>query len=257
MRKIFLVGLMMGMNVACSNVGNNIVKNAQIDTYANSGEQFAELSVDVNLFGMTLPAVSFPIKNPTNSSLTLGQVSLNNSTFPGATSDVGLMINLSQLAGLPAGMSVPYLPNGMPIPVSGVDPSRLITFNVGSTGRMYLDLNTPAGTAIWGIALPIQQFDSIGSTLSGINVFPKFQLDNGISGVAGVFTGSGAGQNGLALFVDASALLHKNTMSFSPMSMLAKPTFVSYSNATAAQERQLLNMLYKLSARRTKLNLAK
>lgn len=257
MRYAILVGLVLSLNVACSGGGNSVVKNAQINTYANSGEQYADVSVDVNLFGMSLPSLSFPIQNPKNPTQVLGQLSLSQSTFPGATSELGLAMNLTKIASLPVGSANPYLPNGQPIPVTGVDPARLLTFDIGPSAKMYLDLNTMAGSAIVGVALPIQQFDSIGSRLPGINVFPNFQLPNGIKGVAGVFTG-GVGQNGLAVFLDASAMLPKSTPSISAYSFLTMPThkFFSVSNATSRQEQQIMMKLYELSSRGTKLQLA-
>lgn len=257
---------------ACGMSSGNWVKNAAISTYQSGNDTYGKVTVGLSTNGMILPALDVPIIDPKNPSVAFGEFSILPNLTTGA--DLGVAVNLSRLVSLPSPGASPTLPNGMMIPVSGISPNSLYAFSVGGNRtQIYLDLNMQAQSAMLGIAIPIAQLDQVGSYTGGlVNIFPSFQLQNGVAGTAGVFTGMQPGQSGLALFMNVSSLLNQaipmaavQTRSVGPrlpaarfasQKVTAVPhEYLDVSTGSSSAQWQVMKKLSDMSSRRTKLDI--
>jgi len=180
-----------------------IVKDLSFVTSTNANnEVILSLDVELELGNMALPSLEVPVMHPQNGQQ-LGTVSLL-ATMNG-TNELGLDINLTSASAGSINNGNANLPNNRPIPVGGIDQSKVLAFPVGQTGiKIYLAL--APGMALVGVAVPITQLDSLGKSLGGLNIFPTFNIE-GVQGIAGLFTGQKPGQSGLALFADFSKVI--------------------------------------------------
>ena len=184
------------------NASQQIVTNIEVSSYTQDGDIFAEFAADLDFGAVSLPTVYYPVMHPQTGEH-LGTVSLT-TNFDGSNA-VDLDINISNIAGL-QGSSQPTLPNGHPLPVGGLNGVSVVQLPVqGTLAQVYVALGE--NVAMAGVAIPITQLDSIGGSLGGIDFFPSFHINN-VKGIAGIFTGSGTGQNGIALFVDLGDVIN-------------------------------------------------
>ncbi|MBT3983103.1 MAG: hypothetical protein HOE90_17250 [Bacteriovoracaceae bacterium] len=180
-----------------------IVKDLEISATQNDdAEVILGFSMLLDIGQMSLPSVDFTIVHP-ETGHDLGQVSLL-SSFDGS-SEIGISVNLTGATNGEVSSGDANLPNGKAIPVGGVDNSKILALPVADSGVIiYIGLDT--GMALAGVAVPIAQFDQIGGSIGGANIFPVFDIQ-GVKGIAGLFTGSGSGENGLAIFFDFSSVV--------------------------------------------------
>jgi hypothetical protein len=184
---------------ACGN-SSSWMKGVAFKSTQVNGEQYAELSAQLNTGAVSLIPIAFPIPNPQHPGETLGQLEVKSGLGNGQT-ELNVKINLSRVVTMPTtGMA--HLPNGTDIPVAGVNGSNWIALPVGNgTSTLYLNLDPANKKAVVGVGLNIDQL-ATGTTA---NLFLPFNLSN-ITGVAGIYTGVGAGKSGFALFADGSSL---------------------------------------------------
>jgi hypothetical protein len=190
---------------ACSKTGS-WVTDAKLTTSNQNGDEYVQLSTQLNTGGIALIPITLPIVNPHNAAEVLGQISIHSGLGNG-TSELEIAVNLSAVLSLPDGTSLGMLPNGTSIPVAGVDASHWLSLPVAnSSSRLYLNLDSQNKKAVLGVAIGIDQL-SIGVPA---NLLLPFSAKN-VSGVAGIYTGAGKGQSGFALFADAGSLLSNKT----------------------------------------------
>ncbi len=251
---------------SCGNSGNGskVVSDIQLSAYTEEGDIYAEFSALLDLGNITLPTIQFPVIHP-DSNEWLGEINL--AATMGGDNELGLVVNLSNATGL-QGQTGAKLPNGMNIPVGGLGDAEIVQLPVsGGKAQVYIAMDS--GVAMVGVAVPIKGLDSLGSSVGTTGFFPTFSIE-GVRGIAGIFTGS-SGQNGIALFVDLSAVIDPEN--FIPQSELAlKSTQMATSavlksmdkdsklffidqQPSKRKKRRLQKKLYKLHKRRTKLKL--
>lgn len=256
------------LTAACGAQDKNWVKDANIETYNMNGEIYGSITTYLDSGSMSLPNLTLPIYDRRNPGQPVGSFTIKQSLFGDAKSELTVAVNLSQVADLPGTGAAAVLPNGEPLPVAGIDPANLLVFDVaGSKAKVYLDLDTLGGRAMFGVAVPIKQFDQIGRYTGGANLFPAFELENGMRGTFGIFTGITSGNSGFALFLDASSLLKAQpaaglsiaSASGPQRALSVVPREFDYLDQAPNQrkEEQIARGLHKLNQRRTRLDLAR
>lgn len=171
-----------------------VVTGIQVTTSNQESDVFLAFKADLDLGAMQFPSVILPIIHP-ESRVQIGSVELG--PVLGGKNQIQVSANLSALTNLRT--SIADLPNGNMVPLIAQNPT--ITIPLGSGAELYLTLG--ANAVALGVAVPIQQFDSIGGSVGNVNLFPVFMVDQ-VRGAAGIFTGSRAGQNGFAIIADVT-----------------------------------------------------
>lgn len=276
------LGLLCSLSVLATGCGKNagvasMVEGIEVRTYENAGDLWAELKAQLSTGALILSGLNLPILDPKNPGAVYGNLAVN-STFCGSASCGGsqltVQLNVSKITHTSA--LSPLLPNGTSIPVGGLESTTIVALPVGNTGaRIYVGIGS--NVALLGFALPFKEFDKIGTYVPGINLFQPFgQGTDSVHGVVGLFTGAGAGQNGMALFIDMSGLLKPTTVA--PMLASGATARIASSvrvNAAAAmavavepagelvfyetkpsrwEEQQLYYQLDRLNRKRSRLN---
>lgn len=190
----------------------SIVNGVQVRTYEMGGDLWGEMKANLSTGALILTGLNLPIIDPKNPGVILGNVAITSGTCGSAfcsASDLALSMNISKV--LKTGLVSNTLPNGTAIPVGGIGDTAIIALPLKNTGaRLYVGLGK--NVALLGIAMPFREFDKIGQYVPGVNLFQPFGSEkDDVRGIVGIFTGAGAGQNGLALFVDLSKALNASS----------------------------------------------
>lgn len=188
---------------ACGN-GSNFVEQVQVSSSNVNGSRYVTVITKIDSSQIIVPAAQFQIPNSKNPAQSYGSVQIT-PNFEGG-SDLRLDLNLSALVTDRPLDPLGTLPNGLPLPVGGWSQQTGLSIPISDGTRLYVDLDLQAPRAFLGIAVGVKEFST--SVTGGI--FIPFQQENGIRGVAGVFTGPGAYQSGFAIFVDVSKELQKS-----------------------------------------------
>lgn len=259
--KMGAVGALLLLNTACG--GGNWVTNASLTTFTQNNSTFGKISVDLGTSGLLFPTMTVPILDPKNPSAVIGGLSLVGGSMSAA--QLSVSVDLTRIANLPKTGASATLPNGMAIPIAGVNPANLMVFNVGGNkSQVYVEMDPTNKQGMFGVAIPIQQFDSIGKATGGlINIMPSFQLGNGITGTAGLFTSMNPGQNGFALFVDVSALLQqvkvlsvaRSSVPSGAPAVVRPHSYLNVNQGSSSQQAKVFYKLYQLQG--VKLNVAR
>ena len=213
---------------------NNWVTAAKVSEYSQNGSTFIKLDTTLKTGNVTFAAIGLPIMNRDGS--VLGKVSV----IPGAGGVTELVVDadITHFAKLKTGAAVATLPNGYPIPVTGVNFQGYSLGNSGS--EFYASVADDLSTASIGVSLSIPGLAGAVTSPAAF-AFTPFTLSTSLAGVAGIFTGTGANQNGFAVFANANlaALLGKSAQG--PKAAKALPaTFAPQGNVEIQQ------MLYRL-----------
>lgn len=182
------------------------LKGVNVVTSEQNGNNILSVKAYLNTGDIPLPGLDLPIYNPQNPNVIWGRVAIRPQigTQNSELEVQGNLSNIPKTSNCPAGKDT--LPNGLKIPVS-VTPESLVCFTVANSKAMvFVASDLTAKTLMVGTAIPIKQFDDLADKLPDANAFLKFSFDK-ITGNFGAFTGTQVGQNGLALFVDASGVL--------------------------------------------------
>jgi hypothetical protein len=264
MRTSFLkVVTFVAISLVVSSCGKTpqVVTGIQVQSSTIDQDVVVSLKADLNLGNMSFPAVTLPIVHPQTRS-SIGSVELV--PVLGGKNQIKVSVNVSAVSNIRAVQA--YLPNGNAIPLIAANPT--IEVALGAGAKLYLTIG--ANAVALGVAVPIKQFDSLGASLGGINLFPVFTIDQAI-GAAGIFTGAQAGQNGFALIVDVTKYVNMQDI-FVPqvaadmMIASAKRGAIQEEQATVklnynsqapskSKEDRLNNMIYNLNQKKTKLTL--
>jgi hypothetical protein len=240
-----------------------VVKNLELTATTNEAQEvILSFGAELDLGNMSLPALELPVNHPETQE-NLGALALI-PTFEG-TNEISIEVNLTNATSDVVNSTGAVLPNGRDIPVGGIDNSKVIAFPVAQTGiKIYLGLST--GMALFGVAVPIVQLDTVGKSIGGVNIFPTFNI-KGVKGIAGLFTGTKKAQSGLALFVDLSKVVDPTkiikekdgAISIAAQSALRQTTAVKnkvffYPSSGSAEQMEIVGeRLYELHERKAKL----
>ncbi len=104
---------------ACSNT-EKWVNQINLDTQEQSGEQFVELTADVDTRALLVSSVTFPIVDPNDTTKLVGQLSLVGGLGTG-TSKLSVLVKSSLLLDGKIQPGKGLLPNGTMIPVAVSD----------------------------------------------------------------------------------------------------------------------------------------
>ncbi len=183
-----LVGL-----TACGSGGkpSALLKNVAITTSVDpvSGDSFLSLSSQLKTGNATIVNITVPV---TKDGVEIGQVSVVNNV-------VTVSVNMTEVAH--ATGSGGTMPNGNPIPVTGLDPASIIQLAAGDKADVYASASS--GLAMLGFALRIKAFDSIGKYVGPISICDEFKMDS-VHGTACTFFSAEKGKSGFAVFADAT-----------------------------------------------------
>jgi len=253
--KIHLILLGMFLLTSCGKSGSQLVSDVKVATHLVNQEVWVDVNAKFDLGNTALPAVTLPVANPKDPTHVFGSVSMA-PTLDGKN-QIGISVNFTEALKIQGGAAT--LPNGTALPVGGLGNVNVIQLNIPNTlARVYIALDK--GVALAGFAIAIKELDSIGSSIGGINLFPRFNINN-VIGIAGVFTGSQSGQTGLALFVDLSSVLNQQMLNNTPTNLttaeIAGQMQLQSVQPAASQKGTLENALFKFGtkSRKTKLNL--
>lgn len=240
--------------VSCGNAPSNVLSGVKVETTTRDNDVWMSFAADLNLGAMSFASISLPVLHP-RGQMQVGQVELISGLS--GQNQLKVSVNLTELADV--NMTQAKLPNGNMIPMIANNPT--IAINIGGGAKVYLTLSETV-TAI-GVAVPISAFDQIGQSLPGLNFFPIVNTGN-VVGTAGIFTGSQAGQSGIAVVADVSKVVNLGQLMPSQASTFAiqaeqarsslKLDYRSQSGS-ASQKSALDNMIYKLHQKKTILKL--
>lgn len=180
------------------------VTGASAKTYLENGDQYAQADLDLATQGLKL-SFDLPIPNPKNPLDPIGRVGMKPIFSPSGGTQLEIAVNLTEAAHLPD-VTEGTLPNGRELPIALKPGQTVLTLPIpGLHSVAYVGIGDRF--ALLGTALILREFDSIAQFLGGTNLFLPFEGQNGIRGVAGVFTSPSPSQSGLAVFVDISSVL--------------------------------------------------
>jgi hypothetical protein len=249
--------VMLSLVVSSCGKAPKVVTGIQVQSSTVGQDVMLALKADLDLGAMSFPAVTLPIIHP-RGQMPIGSVEL----LPvlGGKNQIKISVNVSALADIQAVQAT--LPNGNAIPLIANNPT--ITIPLGAGAKLYLTIG--ANAVALGVAVPIKSFDSIGSAVGAINLFPLFTIDK-VIGAAGIFTGSQSGQNGFALIADVTAYVNMQNI-FVPQQAADMMRMavaqeqqanikLNYSSQapSKSKEEKVNSMIYNLNSRRTRLQL--
>jgi hypothetical protein len=240
----FITLVMLSLIVSACGKRPQVVTGIQVQTSTLNQDVLLSLKADLNLGNMTFPAVTLPVLHPKGQTQ-IGSVQLM--PVLGGKNQIKISLNVSAVSDLQAEQS--YLPNGQLVPLIANNPT--ITIPLGAGANIYLTLGADA--VALGVAVPIKQFDGIGSAVGSINLFPVFSIDK-VIGAAGIFTGSQAGQNGFALVADVTQYVKMQDI-FVP----EQSVDLAYSSQipSGAKEEKVNAMIFELNRKKVRLQLGR
>jgi hypothetical protein len=191
---------------ACGGSGGmgGVVREVRLDTRTepNTQEVYADMTSVIEVGKLVFPNLTLPIMDPKRPDKVYGNVTLSRSLDQ--KNRLVVSANLTEISKSQISQDR-TLPNGTLIPVYG--DQDLIVLPLDKSGKVYLDLSQ--NRKLLGVALAIKEFQNIGQYAPGLNLFFDIPQSNGITGIAGIFTGQGAYQNGIALFLDVTEAINR------------------------------------------------
>ena len=198
-RAAFIVASVAALS-ACGSSPSSIFKNATFSTFQQNGDQYLQLETDVSSQNVVFSGVTLPVQV---NGKTIGDVSVNTNLSTG-TSAMIVQLDLSNILHIPTPTYSGNLPNGLAWPVTGVDLTKMMAFNVGSNGsEVYLYYDSTTHTAMVGAALTISSL----STSIPASLFSTFTASTGINGLVGLYTGKAANSSGVGFIANVGSQL--------------------------------------------------
>lgn len=188
-----------------SSTQSPLVKGVELTTtLEDDSDVYLNLSAVFQLGKLTITGDRLEIKNPYDSSIKYGELIFDPIEGQEGYNRVGVKLNLSDVAHVEGGM--PTLPNGEDLPIgSTTEHSQMYELSIPQiNSKIYIGLGKDM--TILGFAIAIKEFDIIGDSINGANVFLGFNI-KGVQGNAGLFTGTGHMESGLGFFVDLSSVV--------------------------------------------------
>lgn len=231
---------------------SNILDNVEVKSEVRDQDVHLTFSADLDLGAMQFASISVPILHPKGQT-PIGQLELT--SVLGGANKLSVSLNVSEISDVEA--LVARLPNGNLIPL--IANNHTIAIDIGKGAKVYLTVGS--NTTAIGVAVPIKEFDSIGASLPGLNVFPIVNV-KGFVGTAGIFTGSQSGTSGIAVVADISSALSSSDIFGAQYSLQAQEAVdeivsLDYRSQSASKSKKasLDDLLYKLNKKKAKLRL--
>ena len=227
-----------------------MVNDVKVSTSQVDGDILVNLSADLSIGNLQLPAATIPIFLP-KSGKEIGTVSLS-PDIDGSNLLV-VSLNVSETANL--NLEQVALPNGSMIPLIGS--KQVIVVPLGKGAELYISLSQ--NDAAIGVSIPIKTLDAVGAKVGTTAIMPMFNT-NGVIGSAGVYTSKSPGQNGFALVADVSSFLGSFIKSnaledHSPRQAQLEEADMQYADSSKKAEKKVRSELYKMHKRKVKLQL--
>lgn len=226
-KKIALAGLMVFGLAACGEQPTeSILKDVEYNTFQQDNEVFVTLTSELDTQNIIVSAASLPIYDKKNPTRLLGQVDVA-TDLETMKSTLTVTLNTTISLNLPEFTYNSKLPNGLSIPVSGIDMTRVIAFDVGDQGsKVYVYYNQLTKKAVLGVALNIESL-SIGTPAS---IFAAYDQNN-IRGLAGFYFGNTENTSGVGVFANLTGLfVQTNAKTASVQDSKADVQFIPVNN---------------------------
>lgn len=194
---------------ACGGKVEQVLKDANLTLSQQNGDEVVSLLTELDTQNLVVSAATLQVDKG------LGTVEILNDLNTQKTY-LKLSFNVGQALKLPTPVYSSTLPNGTTLPLTGIDLTKVMAFDVGSNGsKVYLYYDMQAKKALLGAALNVDslKIDTPATVLSSFNF-------SGVTGLAGLYFGDKAHTSGLGVFVDlSSAFSAARTIGFVPMSL--------------------------------------
>jgi hypothetical protein len=222
------------------------VCGVNVQSFEHEGVTFAEFSAILETGAVQFPAFNLPIRAPeTDEEIGILWMGMN---LTGDT-ELGFRMNMSTIEdhGLPIVLN-PTLPNGSPIPVTGLHETTSISYALEQGIQIYASYGL--NTAMLGVAVPIRQLDAQAGGICPFAFMPIFNFDK-VRGSAGAYFGCSPGTSGVGVFVDLSPALQNPPeledilASSTSVDQESSVEFVDMVPSTRAQERRVQRALYR------------
>lgn len=197
-----LVGAASLLTLSACGPGQSFLKKVDLSTYSSGSDQYVSLKTQVDNAQIIMPIAQVPIVDSRRPGVIYGFVQISPHISSGT--EFRLDLNMSTITNFrPQGWDG-TLPNGLPVPVAGFDPTTSFALPISQGSRIYMNLDIAQQRAFIGAAIGVREFRT------GITGGLFLPLPQGsIPGVAGLFTGAGAYQSGFAIFADISSVLQR------------------------------------------------
>lgn len=207
-KKIALIGfLALGLGACEQQSTESILKNIEYHTFQQNNEVFVSMKTELDTDSIIVSAATLPIYDKKNPTRLLGQVDVD-TNLETMKSTLTVTLNTTISLNLPNFTYDSHLPNGLRIPISGVDLSKMIAFEVGEKGsKLYVHYDAATKKAVLGVALNIESL-SIGTPASIFAVFNQ----NNVKGLAGFYFGDKVNTSGLGVFASLNNLFGRVEM---------------------------------------------
>lgn len=188
--------------VACGSQQNLKVKGMDIGTTGTDTSTMAQMEAIVEIGDLKLPNLEVPVYHP-RTQANLGRLTLQ--SLSDGTNRISLAVNLTTVADVNPELGS-TLPNNREIPLSlGAPQNALLGIPVLEYSRVYIG-GTLETDLFLGVGLAIPALDSaMRDSQLPLNIFFSYPFSNQLSSVAGLFSGTEKGQNGIAVFGKRSA----------------------------------------------------
>ena len=198
----FLLGASLVLTACGKGEDNKFVTDVRLFTFVEDDNAWVELQADINTGDAALPAIEFPVAHPRDPDLIYGQIAVK--PILGGGSEIDLGVNLTAVLGEP--LTDRRMPNGLEIPVGGLDPNTILAYNI-KNGPSKVFTAFTGNDGILGTAIVIPQMDRLGREIGRTNFFPQFNHStNQVLGVAGLFTGPNPNESGFGVFADLGTI---------------------------------------------------
>lgn len=203
MKSSFIKAACLAVTVAwlcgCGGSPSSIFKNATFQAFPQNGDLYLQLETDVSSQNVVFTGVTIPFSS--NGKI-IGDVAVSSNLSTG-TSAMVVQLDLSSVIHMPSLTYSGNLPNGLAWPLTGVDLTKMMAFNVGGDGsKVYLYYDAATKKALLGTALTVSKL----STGTPVLLFAPFS-SNGINGDVGLYTGPKPNTSGVAFIADVSSKL--------------------------------------------------
>lgn len=178
------------------------VKDIQVRSYNENNQAYAEVAAMLPSGNLPIQGFEYPLSHPSAPDRAFGKVALV--AVAGGDSRMLLTVNVSEVAKLPASTLDNKLPNGTSWPGAAGSSATMVAFNIGdkSGSKVYVDLSPTDKKATLGVAFVVPSLNSPVKAV--VNMMPAFNMENGLTGNAGLFFGVTPNTSGFGLMVDAS-----------------------------------------------------
>ncbi len=197
---------------ACNLNQNLTIRGVDLHTHEENHSSYVDLETIISMGNLKLPNSVTAIKNTEQEKL--GEVTIQH--LEDGTSRIAISVNFDEAIKSENSLGK-TLPNGREIPTSLENESALTGIQIFENSRLYIGGSLKENLYA-GISLNIPALDHIFASLSNpLNLLMNFPFSNEVFGIAGIYSSSQNGQNGLAIFAKKSQSIHLEPPSLDPL----------------------------------------